>query len=231
MQVLPSTSIYTNIGTAFHAPDANELYSSYGGNPDLKPEESTSYEIGVDQTIIQGLVANLAVYRTDVKNLITYDTAFNLANIDKAELTGGEAGLKWKFAEGWFTNVAYGYVQPLAKGQNGASDTELTRRPHQTFNASAGLQRPQYGFSAEITTKSDAHDYDSQVPPVAGNAVVNLHGYLQALPNLRLFANIENLANRKYHTALAGDANYGDPVTSYYLGARRQATLGVTVNY
>lgn len=229
MQVLPSTSIYTNLGTAFHAPDGNQLYSTYGGNPKLKPEESTSYEIGVDQTIIQGLVANLAVYRTDVKNLITYDTAFNLANINKAQLTGGEAGFKWNFEGGWFTNIGYGYVQPIAEGQNGAKDSELTRRPRQTFNASAGLTRPKYGFSAEITSKSEAKDYNLNYP-IGGYAVGNLHGYIQALPNVRVFANVENVTDRKYPVALAGDGTYGSTL-SYYLAARRQATLGVTVNY
>jgi vitamin B12 transporter len=229
MQVLPSTSVYTNIGTAFHAPDGNQLFSSFGGNSDLKPEESTSYEIGVDQTIIQGLVANLSVYRTDVKNLITYDKAFNLANINKAQLTGGEAGLKWNFEGGWFTNVAYGYVQPIAEGQNGKKDSELTRRPRRTFNVSTGLQRAQYGFSAEITTKSEAKDYNLNYP-ISGYAVGNLHGYIQAMPNVRVFANIENVTNRKYPVALAGDGTFGSTL-SYYLAARRQATLGVTVNY
>lgn len=229
MQVLPNTSIYTNIGTAFHAPDANQLYSSFGGNPDLKPEESTSYEIGVNQKIIAGLEGNLAVYRTNVKNLITYDTAFNLANINKAQLTGGEASLKWNFNGGWFTNVAYGYVQPIAEGQNGASDSELTRRPRQTFTASAGLERTQYGFSAELTTKGQAKDYNLDYP-IAGYAVGNLHGYWQALSNVRVFANVENVTNRKYPVALAGDGTYGSTL-SYYLAARRQATLGVTINY
>ncbi len=229
MQVLPSTSIYTNLGTAFHAPDGNQLYSTYGGNPKLKPEESTSYEIGVDQTITKGLVANLAVYRTNVKNLITYDTAFNLANINKAQLTGGEAGFKWNFEGGWFTNVSYGYVQPTAEGQNGAKDSELTRRPRQTFNASAGLALAKYGFNAEITSKSDAKDYNLNYP-IAGYAVGNVHAYWQALSNVRVFANVENVTDRKYPVALAGDGTYGSTL-SYYLAARRQATLGITVNY
>jgi vitamin B12 transporter len=174
-------------------------------------------------------VANLAVYRTDVKNLITYNSAFNLANINKAQLTGGEAGLKWNFEDGWFTNAAFGYVQPIAEGQNGKNDSELTRRPRQAFNVSAGLQRPKYGFSAEITTKSEAKDYNLNYP-IGGYAVGNLHGYWQALSNVRVFANVENVTDRKYPVALAGDGTFGSTL-SYYLAARRQATLGVTINY
>lgn len=229
MQVLAGTSFYANIGTAFHAPDANELYSTYGGNPDLQPEESVSYEMGVNQNLLSGLDGNLAVYRTEVKNLITYDSAFNLENIDKARLTGAEAGLKWKLPTGWFTGVNYAYVQPIAEGINGTKDSELLRRPRQSFTASAGLQQPAYGFSAELTTKSQAKDYNANYP-IKGYAVGNLHGYWQALPNVRVVANIENFTDRKYPVALAGDGNFGSTL-SYYLAARRQASLGVTVNY
>ncbi len=36
-QILPLTSIYTNIGTAFRAPTNNDLYAlSWGGNPEFK---------------------------------------------------------------------------------------------------------------------------------------------------------------------------------------------------
>src|SRR5690606_11508753 len=45
---LPNASIYTNIGTAFRAPSLNELYTKWGGNTDLTPEKSTSYELGLD---------------------------------------------------------------------------------------------------------------------------------------------------------------------------------------
>lgn len=229
MQVLAGTSVYVNVGSAFHAPDANELYSSYGGNPDLQPEESVSYEIGVNQNLLQGLDGNLAVYRTDLKNMINSDSSYNLVNIDKARLTGAEAGLKWKLPSGWFTGMNYAYVQPIAEGLNGMKDSELLRRPRQSVTASAGLQLPAYGFSAELTTKSKAKDYNSSYP-VKGYAVGNLHGYWQALPNVRVVANVLNFTDRKYPVALAGDGMYGSTL-SYYLGARRQASLGVTVNY
>ena len=57
-QILPATSIYTNIGTAFRAPTNNDLYAiGWGANPELKPEESISYEIGLDQQFHYGLSA------------------------------------------------------------------------------------------------------------------------------------------------------------------------------
>lgn len=237
MQVLPATSIYANIGTAFRAPNAFELFSTpYTiSNPNLKPEESTSYEIGMNQQIIKGLDANLAVYRTNIDNLIK--SIYNPAtfksqwqNIAHTKLTGAEAGLKWKLDNGVFASTSYAYVQPIQEGLNGSADSELQRRPRQTLTASAGLQLAQYGFSAELVSKSEAKEYDSAYP-TAGYAIGNLRGYWQVQKNIRLFANVENFTDRKYPIALANAPFGGFGTLSQYLAARRQATLGLTVNY
>ena len=237
MQVLPTTSIYANIGTAFRAPNAFELFStSYTiSNPNLKPEESTSYEIGINQQIINGLDANLAVYRTNIDNLITsvYDPALfksQWQNIANTKLTGAEAGLKWKLDNGLFASTSYAYVQPIKEGLNGGADSELERRPRQTLTASAGLQLAQYGFSAELVSKSEAREYDPAYP-TRGYAIGNLRGYWQVQKNVRLFANVENFTDRKYATSLANAPFGGFGSLSQYLAPRRQATLGLTVNY
>ncbi len=68
-QLLPLTSIYANIGSAFRAPTTNDLYAvSWGANPDLKPEESLAYEIGLDQKLNDNLSFGLSVYQNKVDN-------------------------------------------------------------------------------------------------------------------------------------------------------------------
>ena len=73
------TSVYTNIGTAFRAPSANDLYSS-SGNPNLEPEESISYEIGLNLNYSHGFSSEFSLYRNEIENLIhVYHIAmFNL---------------------------------------------------------------------------------------------------------------------------------------------------------
>jgi len=238
VQILPQTSVYANIGSAFRAPNAFERYSNSASslsNPDLKPEVSTSYELGVNQNIAHGLDGHLSVYRTNTKNLIagvfdpvTYISQYQ--NINKAKLTGAETGLKLKLDNGWFVSGNYDYVQPIAEGQNGAPDSELLRRPRQSVTGAAGLQLAQYGFSAEIVAKSRAKDY-SPAYPTPGYAIANLHGYWQVQRNVRVFANIENVTDRKYPTALAGAPFGGFGTLSHYIAPGRQATLGVTLSY
>ncbi|MCH4246907.1 MAG: TonB-dependent receptor [Acinetobacter populi] len=215
--VLPLTSIYANIGTAFKSPTLNQLYSSYG-NVDLKPEESTSYEIGLDQKLNYGLTAGLSLYHTKVKDLIDYASSapYYFSNVSKATFQGGESYIAWQ-NEGWFSKAAYNYV----KTENDETHTELNRRPRQSFTLTAGIENEVYGVSASLSAKSSAKDYQQNTP---GYVTVNVNTYWNVHPNVKLFANVENLADVEYKTA-----SY--QAGTYYINGGRLATAGVTLRY
>ena len=218
IQIAPLTSVYANIGTAFHAPDANQLYGGSSANPDLTPEESISYELGIDQNLAYGLSTYASVYQTRVKDLIGYNSSFKLENIQKAKLTGGEVGLNWA-QDGWFSKLEYAYVQP----KNETTNKELTRRPRQTATLTAGWDNSVYGVSASLVAKSPAKDYSPQnLTP--GFVTANLNAFYQYNPNVRVFANIQNIGDKTYKTALF---NPGE----YYIAAPRLATAGITLSY
>lgn len=65
----------------------NELYSS-SGNPDLKPEESISYEIGLDQKLTYGFSSGISLYRNQVDHLIdaTGATGYKFKNLTRRHL-------------------------------------------------------------------------------------------------------------------------------------------------
>ena len=70
--------------TAFRAPNFNELYYPFFGNPALQPERATSTEFGVQYGAGEQL-ARLVAFRTRIRDLID---GFPLANISRAEITG-----------------------------------------------------------------------------------------------------------------------------------------------
>jgi vitamin B12 transporter len=70
------TVLRASFGTGFRAPSIDELYGDYGffvGNPNLTPEESTSYELGIDQELLQGSTLSATLFRLETDNLVTYD--------------------------------------------------------------------------------------------------------------------------------------------------------------
>ena len=218
-QLFPTTSIYTNIGTAFRSPNLNELYSS-AGNPDLKPEESTSYEIGLDQKLNYGITTGITLYRNEVKNLIdaTDATAYKFQNLDKASFEGSELYLKWT-GENLYLSTSYNYV----RAKDNTTHEDLSRRPRQKAAFTMGWDEAQYGFSTTLTavSSSDNSAYDTVVIP--GHFNIDMSGYYNINDIIKVFSNIQNVSDSKYRTG------YGN--SSYYINGGRLASVGVTFKY
>lgn len=219
-QIAPLTSIYANIGTAFKAPTAYQLYAAGYGNQDLEPEESVSYEIGLDQQFDYGLSAFASVYYTEVENLIGTNVAWQYVNIKDANMTGGELGLKWKNDQ-LFASAEYAYV----KTEDESTGLELIRRPRQTLTLTAGYDDGTYGVNTSLVAHSDAKAQDTENSIIVpGYATVDLNAFWNVNPNLKLFTNIQNIGDVKYKAVYSS-------TDTWYVDGGRQANVGVTLRY
>ena len=220
LQVAPLTSIYANIGTAFKAPTAYQLYAGFYGNQDLKPEESISYEIGLDQQFHYGLSANASVYYTKVKNLIGANELWQYVNIDDANMTGGEIGLKWKKNQ-IFASADYAYV----KTEDESTGFELIRRPRQTFTFTTGYDDGTYGVNTSLIAHSHANAQARQNSiKVPGYTTIDLNAFWNVNPNIKLFTNIQNIGDVKYKAVYSS-------TDTWYINGGRLASAGVTFRY
>lgn len=217
---IPNASVYANIGSAFRAPTLNELYSQWGGNENLAPEESTSYEIGSDYDITPNISTNLSIYHTKIKNLITNNAGTN-KNIAKANFTGGEAGIKWH-QDDLFLSTQYAYV----KTENEATELEIAYRPRQTLTVSTGLENATYGISASVIARAKSYADTANTTRVPGYATVDLNAYWNINPNVKVFTNIQNVGDVEYREVLN---TY--PSNDWYINTGRQASAGVTFRY
>lgn len=217
---LPNASVYTNIGSAFRAPTLNELYSQWGGNENLAPEESTSYEMGINYDLTSNVSTNFSVYHTKIKDLIAYNAGTN-TNIAKANFTGGEAGIKWQ-QDDLFLSTEYAYV----KTENEKDNTEIAYRPRQTITVSTGLENAIYGISASLIARSKSYADSANSMRVPGYATVDLNAYWNIIPNVKVFTNIQNVGDVQYREVLN---TY--PSNDWYVNTGRQASVGVTFRY
>ncbi|PTV44966.1 TonB-dependent receptor [Acinetobacter oleivorans] len=217
---LPNASVYANIGSAFRAPTLNELYSQWGGNENLAPEESTSYEMGMNYDLTSNVSTNFSVYHTKIKDLIAYNAGTN-TNIAKANFTGGEAGIKWQ-QDDLFLSTEYAYV----KTENEKDNTEIAYRPRQTITVSTGLENAIYGVSASLIARSKSYADSANSMRVPGYATVDLNAYWNIIPNVKVFTNIQNVGDVQYREVLN---TY--PSNDWYVNTGRQASVGVTFRY
>ena len=116
------TKLRAAIGTAFRAPNFFRLFSTSSfalGNPNLKPEESESWEVGFDQYYKNGAIQLGATYfQNDIEDLVVYlpTTGFDgtYANRDSAENHGLEAYVSYQLKENWSANLAYTWTESSA---------------------------------------------------------------------------------------------------------------------
>ncbi len=216
----PASSIYANVGTAFRAPIVGQMITEpawWGGNPDLEPEESVSYEIGFDHIIHPSLHMYGSLYQTQVDNVMVSGamTNWTFENMGGATFNGAELGLKWKH-DHLFANAEYAYIQ----AKNDELDADLPNRPRQNFNLTLGWDNGRYGTSASLVAKGKAKD----TRDIPGYSSIDMNAFWHLNPNVKTFVNIRNLGDTNYKTAV-NDSN------SFYIASDRLATIGATFKY
>ena len=223
---LSNASVYANIGTAFRAPSLNEMYSQWGGNENLTPEESTSYEIGLDYDITPNISTTLSVYDTNIENLITPIAGKN-TNITKAKFTGGELGLKWQ-QDDYFISTQYAYV----KTENKATSLEIAYRPKNTVTLTTGLENATYGVNVSAIARSNSNASNTANPvKIPGYATVDFNAFWNINPNVKLFTNIQNIGDVQYKEVYKDADSWSNSPEDWYINGGRFASAGVTFRY
>ena len=120
------TKIHTAFGTGYRTPSLYEMYGGAvapngsgqvvsTGNPNLKPENSTSYEVGVTQPLIDNkLQMGITWFHIESDNMITYDYyTDNYTNAQKGKSEGIEAKLEAKPCKYFSLTASYTYINSL----------------------------------------------------------------------------------------------------------------------
>lgn len=226
--ITPATSVYANVGSAFRAPTLNELYSQWGGNTELQPEESVSYEIGLDHRIADTTSIHVSGFQNQIDNLVRYIAGKNI-NVDgKTKFTGGELGIKFNQGD-YYASANYGYVETEVK-QTGL---EIAYRPKHTGTLTLGYDDGVVGVSTSIIARSDAYANRDNTIKVPGYTTVDVDAHWNINPYVKLFTNIQNIGNVEYkqvHNTLF-DGNWNPIGENWYVNGGRQANLGVTFKY
>lgn len=128
------------VSKGFRTPGMRELSPSYGtateggrgiiyGNPDLKPETSTSQEIGFEYRDPDGYSASLTLFNTDFRNKLTsYSVGgkdpvsglneYVYANVGKANIKGIELSGGIPLAREWKLDLNYTYLDSKRKSDD-----------------------------------------------------------------------------------------------------------------
>jgi vitamin B12 transporter len=210
-----ATRLRASAGTGFKEPSFFENFATgfARGNPTLRPERSTSWEVGVERTLLGGRLALQATWFDQrFRDFIQYSGApvgadsVNYVNIGDATARGLELWVHASLGRGLTLEAAYTYL----RSRDAGTGLRLLRRP--THAGSLQLAHPFAGrgsvaLAARLTGSRD--DQDFAVFPAApvtlpaqtvvdASAEYRLFQGRGAVPGLLLTGRAENLLDARY---------------------------------
>ncbi len=203
INIIKQVKLFGTISTAFKAPNLDYLFSPFGGNLNLVPEESKNYEVGINFGFAdQKYTLRAAGFKRDLTNAIVY-AGNGYINQPRQKVKGFEIE---PAAQIGILNLK-GYVA-YVKGNEYTYLTNtvldyLFRRPKNIYGINAGVQATKDLFiSANFKYNSKSYDADYSIGNVAELAAYKLLGvyaeYTLVKKQLRLFADLKNVLNEKY---------------------------------
>jgi outer membrane receptor for ferrienterochelin and colicins len=155
--------IRASVGRAFAAPVLSKLYASdykmgsylVHANPDLKPEKSLGYQLGIDYELTERVNLETTLFRNDVDDLLsnTITTISGVkhmywVNIGEATTEGAEVNLRVRCSESLKSVWGYTYL----KATNQETGKELVERPRNVFSLTLDWQAP-FGTQVQLAGK------------------------------------------------------------------------------
>ncbi len=240
-------SVKGGISTGFKTPSLRSAVADWGqitgggggdpavirGNPNLKPEKSTSQEIGVVWDNRRGLGTSLTLFNTDFKDKITeirtcsdtegggsriitrncmiHGTAYKFIsdrmNVDEANIRGVEATLTWDATD--TLRVATNYTFTHSKQKSGTFKGQpLNKMPKHMLNATADWRAmPQLNVWSRVNFRSRTSDYLSRTSMAKGTpsfTFVDLGLNYNFNKTVKLGVGIYNLFDKKVDNEMYG---------------------------
>ena len=214
------TRVRGAIGTGWKAPTFTERYGFFPGdfigNPDLKPETSEGWEVGVDQALLGGDLNLGATYFNehleDEINGFIFDAnagAFTAENLDgTSKRKGVELLADTNIGPNVTLLLNYTYLdakQPSVVEPDG-DETELRRPRHSAaFNGNFRFWNQRANANLNISYVGDRKDIyfppfpdPSQIVDLDAYALVNLSAAYRFNDSIEIYGRIENLLDEEY---------------------------------
>lgn len=211
------TLIRGTYAEGFRAPTLTEALLPFG-NVALKPETAKSFDVGIEQSLLDGKILATATYfRRNSRDLITFSfMTFQSENIAKARGEGAEFGLALRPTSNLNVAANFSFVDATSRSL-GSFGNQLARRPQENVNLSADWKTP-FGLSlgTTITLTGDAFDNLANTRRLDGYALVGLRAGYSVNDRIELFGRVENLGDENYQTA----AGFNSLGRNAYVGAR-----------
>ncbi|MBZ0178883.1 MAG: TonB-dependent receptor [Melioribacteraceae bacterium] len=213
-----STKLKVNYGTGFKAPSLFYLFDPAFGNPELKPEENSGWDLGFEQYFFgSGFSFGATYFSMKFENMFGFDQNFVTININKAETKGIESFVTYK-SNRFYAHLTYTYTD--AVDLSNLEESRLIRRPKDKVTLTLSYNPiEKINLNSSIRYVGGREDDDFSTFPstritLSEYTIVDLAVNYKLIDNLNLFVRVENLFNTDYEEVLY----YGSLGRTFYGG-------------
>jgi len=214
-----ATTLRAVASTGFRAPSLYELNSTLYGNATLQPEESTSFELGVEHEFGAGRSVKATAFHTRIDNLIQFVTltAWPLPFTGQYQQVAGESTSQGVELSGeWAVNDWLGlYGNYTYTDAEDATGARLVRVPGHDVTLGLGGEFAT-GWTGDLNLRHVADRPDDSGQVMEDYTVVNAGVTYAFTDNAEGYLRIENLLDTSYETA----ASYQASGRALYVGLR-----------
>lgn len=225
--ILPviETRLRGTYGTGFKAPTLYQLYveNSYvSGDPDLKPEKSSGFEVGFDQSLLDEKIELSATYfDTRYSEMITgvevAPWTYEYMNTGKAWTHGVETGVKMKLPH----DVALMVNYTCTMSEDKSTGEELLKRPRHKASAGLDWEFAEAG-NLNVTCNYIGERKESTAITLDDYYTVDVSASYWMTKWVQAFIRIENITDSDY----VEYTGYTTPGISVYAGLKGRLEFG-----
>lgn len=189
------TRLHSSLGTGFRSPSLYELYDPFAGNDTLQPEESFSFDIGVEQRFLDDrMIADVTFFHLDIDNLIDYVNFGYVQTPGRSRQQGVEASVIYDVNEWLALGAAYTYTST-----RDANGNRNVRVPRHEIGLSAAY-RPAEKWTISADAKIAVDTVDAGAFELDDYVLVNAKVAYQATESTEFYVRAENLLDQDYQT-------------------------------
>ena len=224
------TRFHGSFGTGVQRPTPTEQFGfvpgTFVGNPDLVPEESTGWDIGVEQALFDDrLVLDVTYFNADLENEIisTFDEDTSQFSVDNADGRSERQGVEVSLTASPLENLDITGSYTFTDATDPDGEEEVRRAPHiASLNASYRFLENRARINVGVVYNGAQEDleFGTETPETRVTldafTLVNVAGSYRLSENVELTARIENLLDERYEEVFGFNA----PGIGAYAGIR-----------
>lgn len=219
------TRLHAATGTGVKAPGPSDLYgysptTDFLGNPNLKPEKSTGWEVGAGQEFLDKHIRLDATYFSSVLHdeitvnyAVSPNTPYNLPT--ESTRKGVELSAQAILSPSWRLAAAYTYLDSREDG------VEEIRRPRNIASGNIAWRSADDRLGANLTVRYNGEQTDTNFATFStvtlkAFTLVNVGVDYKITKALQIYGRVENLFDQKYQEVFGFNA----PGRAGYVGLR-----------